>query len=195
MKYFVDEFVCGNLDNFPKHADIYSCLFAKYIWALSPVLAVKFNISPYRWQPFWLVPAEILGKTDRNKWDTACGNFKTFVFLIYHYKMVLVLFHYQNNFKLNSCFLHLCYLVVTSAGSKLQPFYRLREWEYHRVRRRIERSQRNLLSRSPGTVRRLPELGAKGGKTTTIKKYLLYLSESRCHVDQRSFPCVFQKNA
>jgi hypothetical protein len=44
-------------------------------------------------------------------------------------KMVLVFFHFQNNFELNSCFLHLCYLVATSTGSKLQLFQCWREWE------------------------------------------------------------------
>jgi hypothetical protein len=44
--------------------------------------------------------------------------------------MVLVLFYYQNHFKLNSFFLHLCYLVAASTGSKLQLFQRWREWEY-----------------------------------------------------------------
>jgi hypothetical protein len=43
--------------------------------------------------------------------------------------MVLVIFHNQNNFKHNSCLVHLCYLVATSTGSKLQLFQRWREWE------------------------------------------------------------------
>jgi hypothetical protein len=45
-------------------------------------------------------------------------------------KMVLVLFHCQNNFKHNFCFLHLCYLVAASTGSKLQLFQLWREWEF-----------------------------------------------------------------
>jgi hypothetical protein len=42
--------------------------------------------------------------------------------------MVLVIFHYQNNSKHNSSLVHLCYLVATFNGSKLQLFQR--EWEY-----------------------------------------------------------------
>jgi hypothetical protein len=45
-------------------------------------------------------------------------------------KMVLVIFHNQNNFKQNACLVHLCYLVATSSSSKLQFFQRWREWEY-----------------------------------------------------------------
>jgi hypothetical protein len=41
-------------------------------------------------------------------------------------KMVLVIFHYQNNILF---FLHLCYLVATSTGSNLHLFQRWREWE------------------------------------------------------------------
>jgi hypothetical protein len=48
--------------------------------------------------------------------------------------MVLVIFHYQNNFKQNSCLVHLCYLVATSTRSKLQLFQRWREWE---VRKKV----------------------------------------------------------
>jgi hypothetical protein len=44
-------------------------------------------------------------------------------------KMVLLLFYYQKIIKLNSCFLHLCYLVETSTGCKSQLFQRWREWE------------------------------------------------------------------
>jgi hypothetical protein len=44
-------------------------------------------------------------------------------------KRVLVIFHYQNNFQHNSCFLHLCYLVATSTSSKLQLFQPGGEWE------------------------------------------------------------------
>jgi hypothetical protein len=44
--------------------------------------------------------------------------------------MVFVIFYYQNNFKQNSCLVHLCYLVATSTGCKLQLFQRWREWEY-----------------------------------------------------------------
>jgi hypothetical protein len=45
-------------------------------------------------------------------------------------KMVLALFQYKNNVKLNQSYLHLCYLVATSTGSKSQFFQRWREWEY-----------------------------------------------------------------
>jgi hypothetical protein len=50
----------------------------------------------------------------------------------------------------------------------------------HRVRRRIERTRRDLLSRSAGTVRGVPGLGAKGGKITENEKYFLsaYLSHA-----------------
>jgi hypothetical protein len=43
----------------------------------------------------------------------------------------------------------------------------------HRVRRRIEQTRRDLLSRSDGMVRGLPGLGAKGGKNPENKKYVL----------------------
>jgi hypothetical protein len=33
-----------------------------------------------------IVYTEREGKTDRNDWDTACGNFKTSIFSLYHYK-------------------------------------------------------------------------------------------------------------
>jgi hypothetical protein len=39
---------------------------------------------------------------------------------------VLVIFYYRNNI----LFWHLCYLVATSTGSKLQIFQRWRELEY-----------------------------------------------------------------
>jgi hypothetical protein len=42
-------------------------------------------------------------------------------------KIVLLLFYYQQIIKLSSCFLHLCYLVATSTGSKSQLFQRWRE--------------------------------------------------------------------
>jgi hypothetical protein len=45
-------------------------------------------------------------------------------------KNVLVLFHYQNNFEMNYCILHLCYLVATSTGSMSQLFRGWREWEW-----------------------------------------------------------------
>jgi hypothetical protein len=44
-------------------------------------------------------------------------------------KIVLIIFYYQNHFQYNSCFLHLCYMIATSTGSKLQLFQRWREWE------------------------------------------------------------------
>jgi hypothetical protein len=33
-----------------------------------------------------IVSTERKGKTDRNDWDTACGNFKTSISSPYHYK-------------------------------------------------------------------------------------------------------------
>jgi hypothetical protein len=64
-----------------------------------------FNIAPVRWQHPLLVaivPPESKGKTEGNDLDTACGNFKTSISLIYStIKNVFVLFHYQNNFEMN----------------------------------------------------------------------------------------------
>jgi hypothetical protein len=36
--------------------------------------------------PVAIVSPERKGKTDRNGWDTACGNFKTSISSLYHYK-------------------------------------------------------------------------------------------------------------
>jgi hypothetical protein len=50
------------------------------IRAPSAALVAKFKIPPGRWQHLRhvaIVPSEIYGKTDKNDWDTACGNFKT----------------------------------------------------------------------------------------------------------------------
>jgi hypothetical protein len=33
-----------------------------------------------------IVSSERKGKTDRNDWDTACGNFKNFISSLHHYK-------------------------------------------------------------------------------------------------------------
>jgi hypothetical protein len=47
---------------------------------LSAASAVKFNITPVRWQHpshVAIVPTESKGRTEGNNWDTAYGNFKT----------------------------------------------------------------------------------------------------------------------
>jgi hypothetical protein len=36
--------------------------------------------------PVAIVSTEQKGKTDRNDWDTACGNFKTSISSLYNYK-------------------------------------------------------------------------------------------------------------
>jgi hypothetical protein len=59
------------------------------IRALSAASAAKFNIAPVRWQHpshVAIVPPDSKGKTEGNDWDTACGNFKTSISLIYHNK-------------------------------------------------------------------------------------------------------------
>jgi hypothetical protein len=61
------------------------------------------------------------------------GTLKTQFLHYINIKMVLVIFHYQNYFKQNSCLVHLCYLVAASNGSKLQLFQCWREWEYNLV--------------------------------------------------------------
>jgi hypothetical protein len=75
------------------------------IRALSAASAAKFNIAPVRWQHpshVAIVPTESKGKTEGNDWDTACGNFKHKFLQYITIKNVLVLFHYQNNFEMNS---------------------------------------------------------------------------------------------
>jgi hypothetical protein len=59
------------------------------------------------------------------------GILKTYFLHYITIKMVLVILHYQNNFKHNSCLVHLCYLEATSTRSKLQFFQRWREWEWN----------------------------------------------------------------
>jgi hypothetical protein len=59
-------------------------------------------------------------------WVTACGNFKTSSYSLYHYKNGACYFVFS---KLFSWFLHLCYFVATSTGSKLQLFQCWRGWE------------------------------------------------------------------
>jgi hypothetical protein len=44
-----------------------------------------------------IVSTERQEKTDRNDWDTARGNLKTYISSLYHKKKVLVIVHYQNN--------------------------------------------------------------------------------------------------
>jgi hypothetical protein len=50
-------------------------------------------------------------------------------FLHYITIKIVLLFFLQKIIQLNSCFLHLCYLVATSTGSKSQLFQSWREWE------------------------------------------------------------------
>jgi uncharacterized protein YjlB len=76
--------------------------------------------------PVAIVSTEIKRKINRNDWHTACGSFKTSISSLHHYKNGAYYFLLLKN---NSCFLHLCYLVATSTGSKSQLFQRWREWE------------------------------------------------------------------
>jgi hypothetical protein len=57
-----------------------------------------------------IVSTERKGKTDRNDWDTTCGNFYNLISSQYHYKNGGGFFHYKNNI-LVFC---TCYLVATS---------------------------------------------------------------------------------
>jgi hypothetical protein len=41
-----------------------------------------------------IVPPESKGKTEGNDWDTACGNFKTSISLIYHNNKKMCLFFF-----------------------------------------------------------------------------------------------------
>jgi hypothetical protein len=76
--------------------------------------------------PVAIVSTESKGKTDRNDWNTACGNFKTPISSGHHYKNGAYIFLLPKN---NSCFLQFCYLVAISTGSKSQLFQQWREWE------------------------------------------------------------------
>jgi hypothetical protein len=70
------------------------------IRALSAASAAKFNIAPVRWQHpshVAIVPTESKGKTEGNDWDTK-HKFLQYVTI----KNGLFLFHYQNNFEMNS---------------------------------------------------------------------------------------------
>jgi hypothetical protein len=55
-------------------------------------------------------------------WTQSVGALKPKFLHYITIKIVLVLFYYPKKIKLNSCFLHLCYLVATSTGSKSQLF-------------------------------------------------------------------------
>jgi hypothetical protein len=76
--------------------------------------------------PVASVSTERKGKTDRNDWHTACGNFKTSISSSRHYRNGAYSFLLPKN---NSCLLHFCYLVATSTASTSQLFQQWREWE------------------------------------------------------------------
>jgi hypothetical protein len=81
---------------------------------------------------FGLRPLFLLRDKGKRTEMTGTQHVETLKHQFLHYitiKMVLVIFYHQNNFKHNSCFLHLCYLVAASTGSKLQLFQRWRVWE------------------------------------------------------------------
>jgi hypothetical protein len=70
------------------------------IRALSPALAVKFNISPGRWQHFPMWPLFLQrdkGKRTEMTGTQHVGNLKHQFIHYITIKMVLVIFHYQNN--------------------------------------------------------------------------------------------------
>jgi hypothetical protein len=70
------------------------------IRALSPALAVKFNISPGRWQHFWLWPLFLQREKGKLTEMTGTQHVGTLRHQFLHHitiKMVLVIFHYQNN--------------------------------------------------------------------------------------------------
>jgi hypothetical protein len=90
---------------------------------LSPALAVKFIISSGRWQHFPLWPLFLLREKGKQTEMTVTQHVGILKHKFLHYvtiKMVLVIFHYQNNI-LVFC---TCHLVATSTGSKLQLFQR-----------------------------------------------------------------------
>jgi hypothetical protein len=86
-------------------------------------LAAKFNHvggSTFGLWPFFL--QRDIGK---RKEITVTQHVGTLKHQFFHYitiTIVLVLFHYLTNFKLNPFVLHFCYLIVTSTGSKFELF-------------------------------------------------------------------------
>jgi hypothetical protein len=73
---------------------------ASAIRALSPALAVKFKISPGRWQHFPMWPLFLQrdkGKRTEMTGTQHVGNLKLQFLHYITIQMVLVIFHYQNN--------------------------------------------------------------------------------------------------
>jgi hypothetical protein len=71
-----------------------------YIRALSPALAVKFNISPNRWQHFPLWPLFLQREKEKRTEMTGTQHVGTLKHEVLHFitiKMVLVIFHFQKN--------------------------------------------------------------------------------------------------
>jgi hypothetical protein len=73
----------------------------EHIRALSPALAVKFNISPGRWQHFPLWPLFLQREKGKRTEMTGTQHVATLKHQFLHYitlKMVLDIFYYQNNY-------------------------------------------------------------------------------------------------